>query len=120
MSNINSHGVGMNNINSAAHFQELTYEQAAAIQGGAQIILYKDADFRGDSLLVTGGPGEVFVPEGPEWNDSVSSIRILSGVWTTATNSDGSGLSTTNEPNNYAKVPRNLNDSLSFFKVEFG
>lgn len=45
MSNINNHGVGMNKINLATDFQELTCEQAAAIQGGAAVDLFVDANF---------------------------------------------------------------------------
>jgi hypothetical protein len=72
-------------------FQELTSEQAAAIQGGAAIEFFEHAGFSG----VTSGVVDYDLPYvGDFWNDKISSIRIYSGEWVlwSDANNSGSGI----------------------------
>lgn len=108
MSNINNHGVGMNKINLAADFQELTCEQAAAIQGGAAVQLFTDGNFGGVF-------GEFNFRENvpADFNDRTSSIRVLSGQWRLWADANQSGYSITLNPGDYATLPAEFNDVIS-------
>ncbi len=77
MSNINNHGVGVNKINFTADFQELTCEQAAAIQGGAAIELFRHENFQ-DLIWASDSPTPNI---GPELNDQATSAKVNSGQW---------------------------------------
>jgi hypothetical protein len=47
-----------------------------------EIIVYKDTNFQGDSWLTSLPPGWGWNYVGDNWNDSISSVIILSGTWT--------------------------------------
>lgn len=98
----------MNKINLSADFQELTCEQTAAIQGGAAIQLFTDGNFQGDF-------GEFNfrenVPAG--FNDRISSIRVLSGLWKVWSNANQSGASILLHPGDYPYLPVDFNDVIS-------
>ena len=47
-----------------------------------EIIVYKDTNFQGDSWLTSLPPGWGWNYVGDNWNDSISSVIILSGKWT--------------------------------------
>lgn len=103
----------MNKLNLATDFQELTCEQAAAIQGGAEIVVYTDANFGGSALSVTAGnAGEQFEFTG-EFNNSISSIKVLSGTWEFVTGSDNTGLVQTLGLGEYSTVHPDMNDTIS-------
>ncbi len=102
----------MNKINLDADFQELTCEQAAAIQGGAEIVVYTDANFGGSALsVVAGSSGEQFEFTG-EFNNSISSARVLSGVWEVSSGTDGTIVTGTFGPGEYNFID-GLNDTIS-------
>ncbi|MEH2331075.1 beta/gamma crystallin-related protein [Nostoc sp.] len=114
MSNINNHRVSMNKIELSPHLQELSCENAAAIQGGANVELYDDIDF-GRPLLFTDSS---YSYVGGAINDRVSSIRINSGIYEFWTDADFKGNSVTLGPGSYSFVP-NVglpNDTLSSFR----
>ncbi|KAB8332899.1 hypothetical protein SD80_013490 [Scytonema tolypothrichoides VB-61278] len=102
MSNINNHGVDMNNntlaqLNLSA-VKELNDEVAATCSGGEgfltspdsdpDVILYKDPDGQGLSIGVNAATGDGvsnigILPGGQEstFNDTVSSIKVVRGTW---------------------------------------
>lgn len=87
MSNINNHGVDMNND---VLFQELNCEKAATIQGGASAQVFTDANFSGTASNIF----DYDVPFFGSLNDQISSIKVYSGQWVfwSDANSSGSGL----------------------------
>lgn len=114
MSNINNHGVSMNKIELSPHLQELSCENAATIQGGANVELYDDVNF-GKPLVFTDSDSSYV---GDAINDRVSSIRVNSGVYQFWTNANFQGQSVTLSPGDYSFVG-NVglpNDSLSSFR----
>ncbi|MEH2244713.1 beta/gamma crystallin-related protein [Nostoc sp.] len=117
MSNINNHEVGMNKINLAGNFQDLTCEQAATIQGGAQIIVYTDANFQGDSLSVTADSAGQQYQFTDKFNNSISSAKVISGTWDLRSNEDGSGVGGTFGPGEYSDFSTfagpSINDTVS-------
>ncbi|MEH2001865.1 hypothetical protein [Nostoc sp.] len=119
MSNINNHGVSMNNIELSPHLQELTCEQAAAIQGGAKIQLFLGANFTGKSLLLTINKAGLSKKLTGQFNNSISSAKVLSGRWVLNTNGDGSGLFVEIGPRKaqYPRFEKVLNNTISFAKA---
>ncbi|MBN4006228.1 beta/gamma crystallin-related protein [Nostoc sp. LPT] len=116
MSNINNHGVDMNNntlaqLNLSA-VKEINDEVAANCSGGVgylyssdpDVILYKDPDGQGLSLNVNAATGDgvpnIGFADGQgggfetTFNDTVSSIRILRGSWQFFDNAGYSGDTT--------------------------
>ncbi len=118
MSKINNHGIGINKMNLAIDLQELTCEQAAAIQGGARIILYEDANFQGESLTIDGSSaGETLSLSGDPLDNKVSSFKVESGEWSlwSEGNASGVGFAATG-PGEYSSIPdmdSRLNDTIS-------
>ncbi|MCC5647758.1 beta/gamma crystallin family protein [Nostoc sp. CHAB 5824] len=106
MSNINNHGVDMNND---VLFQELSCEKAAIIQGGAAIQLFTDANFQG----VFGEFNfKENVPAG--FNDRISSIKVLSGKWNVWSDANQTGVALTElVPGDYPTLPADFNDVIS-------
>ena len=102
MANINNHRVGMNKINLAGDFQQLTCEQAAAIQGGAQILLFTDINFSGTEGIVSTDRAGVQAQLTGNLNNSISSARVISGTWDLRSEPDGSGVGITLGPGDYS------------------
>lgn len=103
MSNIN-HGVGMNIIDLSSPFQELSCEEAAAIQGGqVDVSLYTGTNFSGRRLNVNTGVRDLRLVGGG-FNDSVSSIRVRSGSWIFCTSPNYQGNCTLLGEGNYRSV----------------
>jgi hypothetical protein len=71
-----------------------------------QIIVYKDVNFGGDSWLTSLAPGWGWNYVGDNWNDSISSVIVLSGRWQFFENAgfDPNGNSTTVGPGWYTWV----------------
>lgn len=102
MSNINNHGVNINQIELSPHLQELTCEQAAAIQGGAEIVVFTGINFSGNALKVTAGnAGEQFQFT-DEFNNSISSAKVVSGTWDLRSDNNGGGVGVTLQPGDYS------------------
>ncbi len=99
MSNINNHGVGMNNNTLAqlnlSTMKELNDEVAATCSGGVfyknsgdpDVIFYRDINFGGGELRLNASTGDgdpnIGIDNGRVngFNDRTSSIRILRGSW---------------------------------------
>jgi hypothetical protein len=83
------------------------------------IIVFKDAGFPFDdqSLTVSSPPGWGWSYVGDDWNDSISSVIVLSGTWQFFENGGFTGASATVGPGWYHFVenqPFNMqNDSIS-------
>lgn len=93
----------MNKINLPESCEELTCEQAATIQGGAKIIVFTGANFKGDAFILTADrAGKQFQFTG-KFDNSISSAKVLSGTWDLRSNPDGSGAGITLRPGNYSK-----------------
>ncbi|MDM9586275.1 MULTISPECIES: beta/gamma crystallin-related protein [unclassified Nostoc] len=84
MSNINNHGVDMNND---LLFQELSGEKAATIQGGYALELYQDANFQQPIFFTDSSYSYI----GDTSNDQTSSIIINQGTWAFYTDADFQG-----------------------------
>ncbi len=103
MSNIN-HGVGMNIIDLSSPSQELSCEEAAAIQGGqVDVTLYTGTNFNGRRLNVNTGIRNLS-QVGGGFNDAISSIRVRSGAWIFCTNPNYQGNCTLLGEGNYPSV----------------
>ncbi|MEH2296007.1 beta/gamma crystallin-related protein [Nostoc sp.] len=102
MSNINNHEVGMNKINLAGNFQELTCEQAAAIQGGAEITVFTDINFGGQAFTVTADSAGQQYQFTDNFNNSISSAKVISGTWDLRSEPDGGGFGVTLDPGEYS------------------
>lgn len=103
MSNIN-HRVGMNIIDLSSPFQELSCEEAAAIQGGqVDVTLYTDANFKGRRLNVNTGVRNLS-QVGGGFDNAISSIRVRSGAWIFCTNPNYQGNCTLLGEGNYPSV----------------
>jgi len=115
MSNINQ----TNNLYTIDTVQDLSQESAAAIQGGAEIIVYRDADFRGNALKIRGDNANGQYQFVGAFNNSISSIKVLSGTWQFFTNSDRTGLAQTLGPGNYRRLAAQMNDTISLAVAKF-
>lgn len=116
-SNINKHGVDMNNIELSPLFQELTSEKAAAIQGGAAYEFFENANFSGASTAILTS-GEPYVSD--LWNDKVSSIKVYSGEWAFWSDVNYSGSAIILGPGDHDLTTLNggvYNDVISSVKV---
>jgi hypothetical protein len=115
MSNINQ----TNNLYTIDTVQDLSQESAAAIQGGAEIVVYTDADFRGKSLILRGNNANGQHQFLGAFNNSISSIKVLSGTWQFFTNSNRTGLAQTLKPGNYRRLDAQMNDTISLAVAKF-
>ena len=73
------------------------------------VIVYWDANFRGESLRSQGDMSYV----GAHWNDQISSIRVLSGYWEFYWDADYRGEVLRLGPGNYPYVGDHWNDQIS-------
>lgn len=104
----------MNNIELSPLFQELTSEQAAAIQGGAAIEFFEDVNFgKTTSGVITSDLPYV----GDFWNDKISSVKVYSGQWQLWTDANYSGNVLTLDPGEYSSFAPNTNDVFSSIKA---
>jgi hypothetical protein len=108
MSNINNHGVGVNKINFTADFQELTCEQAATIQGGAELHVFEDENFSGPNSIYNEDVGLVGI-----FNDRISSVKVYSGEWTLWSDADFSGSGLILGPGEYNLTGGVYHDTIS-------
>ena len=115
MSNINNREVSMNKIELNPHLQEISCENAAIIQGGANITLYNDRDFRGDAF---GSDTEISDLSFTNYNDQASAITISEGRWAFYTDANYQGTSVVLNPGSYSWVEDVglPNDSISSFR----
>ncbi|MDZ7951334.1 beta/gamma crystallin-related protein [Nostoc sp. DedQUE09] len=111
MSNINNHGVDMNND---VLFQELNCEKAATIQGGASAQVFTDANFSG--LASTIFSDDIGLFDLNNFNDKISSIKVFSGQWTFWSDANYSGVGIILNPGDYATIPPEFNDVISSAK----
>ncbi|MBN3944552.1 beta/gamma crystallin-related protein [Nostoc sp. NMS9] len=108
MSNINNQTQDFYSIELV---QDLSYETAAAISGGAALELYNDSNF-GKLLVQTNeGTGNV----GNDVNDRITSIVVNEGVWRFFTDSQFRGLSADLGPGRYANIGLGFSDSITSF-----
>ena len=115
MSNINQ----TNDLYTIDTVQDLSQESAAAIQGGAEIIVYRDADFRGNALKIRANNANEQYQFLGAFNNSISSIKVLSGTWQFFTNSNRTGLTQTLKPGNYRRLDAQMNDTISLAVAMF-
>ena len=83
-----------------------------------EIVVYKDANFGGDSFRTNLD----YTYVGDDWNDSISSVIVVSGTWQLYENADfGGAKSNLLTPGYYAWVEDPgvtiANDSISSFQV---
>ncbi|MGA8398462.1 MAG: beta/gamma crystallin-related protein [Stellaceae bacterium] len=74
-----------------------------------EVIVYWDANFRGESLHTEGDMSFV----GQHWNDQISSIRVLSGFWEFYWDADYRGEVLRLGPGSYPYVGDHWNDQIS-------
>lgn len=93
----------------------LSFEEAAAIKGGAQLTIYEHINYGGASLSTQFNSSYV----GNDWNDKTSSIYISSGTWRFYEHAGYQGNYTDLGPGAYSWVEDIgiPNDSISSFKV---
>jgi hypothetical protein len=108
-----------NNLHTIDTVQDLSQESAAAIQGGAEMIVYTDANFRGNSVRLSANDANTQRQLIGKFNNSISSIKILSGTWQFFTNNDRSGLAQTLGPGNYNRLDPRMNDTISLIVAKF-
>jgi len=77
-----------------------------------EVIVYWDANFRGQSLHTDGDMSYV----GDHWNDQISSIRVLSGLWEFYWDAGYRGEVLRYGPGNYPYVGDHWNDQISSFR----
>ncbi|MEH2242813.1 beta/gamma crystallin-related protein [Nostoc sp.] len=94
MSNINNHGVDMNND---VLFQELSCEKAATIQGGYALEIYRDINFQNPIFFTDSDYSYI----GNASNDQISSIRINQGNWAFYADANFKGTKITLGPGAY-------------------
>jgi hypothetical protein len=85
---------------------------AARAQGACDVVVYFDANFRGESWRT--GADISYV--GDHWNDQISSIRVLSGYWEFYWDADYRGEVLRYGPGNYPFVGDHWNDQISSFR----
>ncbi|HTZ34713.1 MAG TPA: beta/gamma crystallin-related protein [Stellaceae bacterium] len=84
----------------------------AKAQVGCDVIVYWDANFRGESWRTQRDQPYV----GDHWNDQISSIRILSGYWEFFWDINYGGERLRLAPGDYAFVGNHWNDQISSFR----
>ncbi len=88
---------------------------AAAQYGGGrgcEVIVFWDANFQGEQWRTRRDAGFV----GPHWNDQISSIQVMSGVWEFYWDADYQGEVMRRGPGSYAYVGDHWNDQISSFR----
>lgn len=66
------------NLDAIPGMKELSDGVAAICSGGADITLYKDADFKGENLELNGNDR---IPNLFNFNDKTSSVKVNKGTW---------------------------------------
>jgi len=84
----------------------------AQAQVGCDVIVYWDANFRGQSWRTQ--HDQTYV--GDHWNDQISSIRVLSGYWEFFWDINYGGERMRLGPGDYAFVGNHWNDQISSFR----
>jgi hypothetical protein len=81
-------------------------------KGDCEVIVYWDADFGGESIRT--GDDSQYV--GNHWNDRISSIRVIAGVWQFYWDSNYLGAVMELGPGIYRYVGDRWNDQISSFR----
>jgi len=85
-----------------------------------EVVVYKDANFMGDTWRANLPPGWGWNYVGDDWNDTISSVVVVSGTWQFFENAAFGGASTTVGPGYYTFVENPAfnfpNDSISSFQ----
>jgi hypothetical protein len=76
------------------------------------VVVYWDANFRGESFHTSGDLSYV----GDHWNDQISSIRVISGLWEFYWDADYRGEVLRLGPGEYPYVGDHWNDQISSFR----
>jgi hypothetical protein len=84
-------------------------DRALAQRGGCDVIVYWDADFLGEARRITRSLPFV----GRHWNDQISSIRVIAGVWEFYWDANYRGEVMIKEPGAYRYVGDHWNDQIS-------
>jgi hypothetical protein len=87
-------------------------DRAKAQERGCDVIVYWDADFKGESWETD--RNQRFV--GNHWNDQISSIRVIAGVWQFYWDADYGGEMMDLRPGDYRYVGDHWNDQISSFR----
>ncbi|MBV8888061.1 MAG: peptidase inhibitor family I36 protein [Alphaproteobacteria bacterium] len=91
-----------------------TVTTARAQTGGCDVVVYWDINYGGESWRTQHDAQFV----GQHWNDQISSIRVLSGVWDFYWDINYGGEVMRLGPGNYAYVGDHWNDQISSFRCE--
>jgi hypothetical protein len=87
-------------------------DRARAQSRGCEVIVYWDADFKGESWRTDRDHSYV----GNHWNDQISSIEIIEGVWEFYWDADYGGEVMDLRPGSYPFVGNHWNDQISAFR----
>jgi hypothetical protein len=85
------------------------WPQAQPPQPTCLVIVYRDAGFSGESWAITDDQPYV----GDRWNDQISSVRIVAGVWQFFWDANYGGEQFTSRPGDYPYVGNHWNDQIS-------
>jgi len=80
--------------------------------GQCRVSVYWDADFNGERADTSQNQPYV----GDHWNDQISSIRVVSGVWQFFWDANYGGEMIELKPGDYARIPAHWNDQISSFR----
>jgi Beta/Gamma crystallin len=90
----------------------LLSDRVNAYDRGCDVIVYWDADLKGESWQTDRDQRYV----GNHWNDQISSIEVLAGVWSFYWDSDYNGEAMDLRPGVYRYVGHHWNDQISSFR----
>lgn len=85
------------------------WPRAQPPQPSCLIIVYRDAGFNGESWVITDDRPYV----GDRWNDQISSVRVIAGVWQFFWDANYGGEQYTSRPGDYPYVGDHWNDQIS-------
>jgi Beta/Gamma crystallin len=93
----------------AIFFLGMFPDRATAQRRGCEVIVYWDIDFGGEARRITHDLPYV----GDHWNDQISSMRVIAGVWEFYWDIDYGGEMMTRRPGAYRFVGDHWNDQIS-------
>ncbi len=99
-------------IAAAAALVSLFGLSSAADAGGCRVRVFWDANYGGESFATNHDVPWI----GDHWNDQISSIRVISGVWDFYWDTNYGGERLHLHPGNYAYVGDHWNDQISSFR----
>jgi Beta/Gamma crystallin len=86
----------------------------AETKGSCEVIVYWDANFGGEARTSS----EEFPYVGDHWNDRISSIRVIGGVWQFYEHANYFGAFMQLGPGSYSYVGHQWNDRISSFRCD--